>query len=141
MTNAGVPSIRPHGIGTAGARPGYSTAAGNSVAYPGLGGTQGTGEFGGSRTFHGDLDCDGDIDFDDFEPFVQRLSEHCCWEECGACPQGGEPMGAQQLAAGMLAHVSPQHHALLRSMVADVAARNQGARRAYWLAVRQYLEQ
>ncbi len=110
-----------------------------SLDFPGLGGTAEDEYAGGSRVWHGDLDCDSDLDYDDVDPFVARVSEGCCDPNCGECPGGGDGLSAQQLAAGMLAHVPSQRHGLLRDIASAVADRLTGQRRAYWLAVRQYL--
>ncbi len=105
-----------------------------SLANPGLGGIAGDGFASGPYIYHGDLDCDGDLDFDDAGLLPNFLGQPCVSD----CPGGGEGLSAQQLAAGMLAHVPSQRHGRLREIAAEVADRLSGPRRAYWLAVRQY---
>ncbi len=89
-----------------------------------------------SMTYHADCNCDGVLDFDDIPAFTARLGQPC--EGCGAGEE--QRLAAGDLASAFLGHVSATRHALLRSMIGQVAARqSQPARRAYWLAVRQHL--
>ncbi len=104
--------------------------AGYGQQYPGL---------LGSLLFHADLNCDDVVDEDDIDPFEKRVEEGCCSPYCGDCPEGGDGLSAQQLAAGLRTHFAGERRAWLRDLVSDVADRLSGDRRTFWLAVRQHL--
>jgi hypothetical protein len=126
--------------------------AGYSLEFPGLGGTYTDNYEGGSRVFHGDLGnenaelvCDEALGFGDISPFIARLScdPPYCSPDCGDC--GGDMLSAQQLAAGMRAHVPAARHPALRAFVAQVIAyhhnRGNQQQREYWAQVLARLNQ
>ncbi len=96
-----------------------------------------------SMVFHGDLNCDGYVDFFDIDPFVARaITDPCCYEECGDCPErfggegGGESLSPLEMAIELATHIAPERYDTLVEMIALLAAAQKDAEKAaYWTAV------
>ena len=122
-----------------------------SIAFPDLGGVAADNYAGGSRVWHGDLGnedaeliCDEILGFGDVDPFLERISEGCCWDECDVCPGDSYSLSAEQLATQLRAHVPSNRYALLSDLAAAVADyyqdRDNAPRRAFWQQVLAYLD-
>jgi len=112
-----------------------------AATYPGLAETSATGSqyTGGLVLFLGDLNCDGTVGFRDINPFVARLSQGCCWSECGNCPgDAGDsaPRSPEELAAMLAANVDPALYDSLVTLVGQNASQQETKEdAAYWEAV------
>jgi len=120
-----------------------------SLAFPGLGALEDPWDpNAGSRVYHGDCNCDGFFDFGDINPFVLRLNQGCCWEECGDCPGGngllgGPPGGLPEpelLAAKLAVNVKPELFDDLVDMAAAAASvQTDPQLKVYWEKVHRAL--